>query len=161
MPSATGTPQPSPVTPQPETPTPTASALPTWTGTPPTPTPLSQPYLIEVLDWELVQAASPPLCASCAASTTSVQAPPGMGIVVIQVFIQGPLDAGAGLETDLLYAEAGELTCTRQSAEEMEFCGLLFGQVAHDQVSLTARHISGGESRLEYILTFQKWAPYR
>ncbi|HLA98648.1 MAG TPA: hypothetical protein VJL34_09345 [Anaerolineales bacterium] len=114
-----------------------------------------------MLDWELVQVESDDLCAGCAASLTSVQAPPGMGIVVIQVFIQGPLEAGAGLETDLLYAEPDGLTCTRQSAAEPEFCGLLFGQVAYNQVSLTARHISGGESRLEYYLTFQKWAPYR
>lgn len=112
-----------------------------------------------MLDWELVQAESPSLCQSCAASGTDIEAPPGLDIVVVQVFIVGSPGSSAELVTDLVYTEPGRLTCTRQIELEREFCGLVFGQVYNGRVTLRARHARGGENRLEYLLTFQSWAP--
>lgn len=140
------------------TPTIPPSPSPTWTGTPPTPTQLATPYVIEVLDWEMVEVTSPELCAGCNPGITAIDVPRGMGIALVQVFIAGEPGARSSLTTDLLYAIPEELRCTRQA--ENGFCGMIFGQVYANQLLLSAEHAAGGAHRLKYIVTFQSWAKY-
>jgi len=140
------------------TPTVPPSPTPTWQGTPPTPTQLATPYAIEVLDWELVKATSPELCAGCDPGVTTIDAPRGLSIALVQVFIDGEAGARSTLTTDLLYAAPEELACTLQAEDGL--CGMVFGQVYNNRVTLSANHTAGGAHKLEYLVTLQTWAGY-
>jgi hypothetical protein len=145
------------------TPEPTHTALPTSThesiqGTPATPTRLPEPYLIYVKDWEMVRTLSPMLCSSCGVGTTTVQAPRGMSIAVVQVYIKGEEGSASRVTTDLVYTSPEELNCALKGGEE--FCGLIFGQVIAGRITVSALYVGGGEHQLEYLVTFQDWADY-
>ncbi len=127
-------------------------------GTPATPTRLPEPHLIDILDWEMVQALSPILCSNCGAGTTIVQAARDLPIAVVQVYIKGEAGSASRLTTDLAYSSPDELTCTQEEGEE--FCGLIFGQVVAGRVTLSSEYVGGGQLQLEYLVTFQDWAEY-
>jgi hypothetical protein len=119
---------------------------------------LPQPYLINVLDWELVKATSPLLCSKCDPATITVEAPRGLPIAVVQVYIDGTPGSQSSVSTNLIYPSPESLDCSL--TEETTFCGILFGQVYANHVTLTARYTGGEQHQLEYLITFQDWAEY-
>jgi hypothetical protein len=123
-----------------------------------TPTRLPVPHIISILDWELVEDTSPPLCQTCDSEITVVEAPEGLAIAAIQVFIEGDSGSESRLSTDLLYPDPETLECTMNDGNP--FCGLIFGQVYPERVELQADYVAGDEHRLRFIITFQAWADY-
>jgi hypothetical protein len=123
-----------------------------------TPTKLPLPHIIKILDWEMIEATSPPLCPSCDPGVTEVQVPQGMTIAIIQIYIQGNQVAESSLTSDLLYADPETLECSL--SDDNRLCGFIFGQIFTDQIALEAEYIAGEEHSLKYIITFQTWDSY-
>jgi len=120
---------------------------------------LPEPHLIDILDWEMEQAISPSLCPNCGVGTTTVQAPRGLSIAVVQVYIKGEAGSASRLTTDLMYTSPEALNCALKDGEV--FCGLIFGQVVAGRITFSAQYVGGGEHQLEYLVTFQDWAEYQ
>lgn len=95
------------------------------------------------------------LCTTCGIVTTTILAPRGLSIAVVQVYIQGEQGASSQLKTDLIYPSPKEIVCSR---DKDEFCGLIFGQVYAGSLTLSAEHLSGSQHRQVYLITFQDWA---
>jgi hypothetical protein len=133
----------------------TPTVTPTLLKTPFTPTLISEPYFVDVIDWELVEALSPPLCASCGEAKTTLKVPRGLSIAVLRVYIQGDPGSGSRLTTDLLYPSPDELECERDKGD---FCGIIFGQIYMDFLTLSAEYVAGEQHQLIYLVTFQQWA---
>lgn len=94
----------------------------------------------------------------CDPGITTLDVPRELSIALVQVFVEGSPGARASLSTDLLYTFPEELRCTRQA--EDGFCGMIFGQVYNNRLTLSANYSAGGTLKLKYFVTFQSWADY-
>ena len=133
----------------------TPSPTPTVEKTPSTPTRIPTPYIVEVIDWDLVESRSSKLCPDCEISLTSIQVPRQMSIAVVRVFNLGDEDAESRVTTNMLYASSDELYCKGGGEGH---CGLIFGQVYTSPLQLTAEYVIGEAHELLFMVTFQEWA---
>ncbi len=133
----------------------TTSPIPTREKTPSTPTRIPTPYIVEVIDWELVEAHSTTLCPDCGVSLTSIQVPRKMGIAVVRAYILGGEGSAARLVTNLLYPSPIELEC---KGGQETYCGMIFGQVDTSPLTVSAEYLMGDQHELVFLVTFQEWA---
>jgi len=121
-----------------------------------TPTQLPKPHIIDILNWEMAIATSSPICEDCDTSITTVKAPPGLNIALIQIFVIGEIGSSSIITSTMAFGN--EANCIKSS--NTNICAIIFGQVSFGEISLFANHESGGQQQLEYYITFQEWANY-